>query len=256
MEWWAVLLIVLGCVVLWLLLSALFYRPFFKRFYDIVLSGIAILVFALPLAIVALGVLISMGRPVLFHSERVTKNEKRFHLLKFRSMKNAFDKDGVPLPDSERMTRFGNFIRKTSLDELPSLFNIFKGEMSIVGPRPLPLNYLPWFKREERKRFSIRAGLTGLAQVNGRGELGWEKKFSYDCEYNDSYSFFGDILIILKTVINVFKRADIGSRGNNSPADFHCYRSGLTEKELMVLEKEGKLPIDYEAWLNEKTINA
>ena len=171
-------------------------------------------------------------------------------------MKNAFDSDGVPLPDSERITKFGGFIRKTSLDELPSLFNIFKGDMSIVGPRPLPLNYLPWYKEEERKRFKVRAGLTGLAQINGRGELDWEKKFAFDGRYVDTYSFFGDILIILKTIVNVFKKADIGERGKDSPVDFHCYRSGLSEKELLVLEKENRLPETYEEWLNEKTFNA
>ena len=249
MEWWQILLIVLGSLLVLFILSIVFYRQFFKRFWDIVLSGLAILFLLVPIIFVAVGVVISVGKPLLYNSKRVTKNEKSFGLLKFRSMRNAYDSDGVPLPDSDRITRFGNFIRKTSLDELPSLFNIFKGDMSIVGPRPMPLNYLPWFKENERSRFKIRAGLTGLAQVNGRGELEWEKKFEYDCKYVQTYSFFGDIAIIFKTIISVFKRSNIGSRGENSPADFHCYRSGLTEKQLMDLEKEGKLPTSYEDWI-------
>ncbi len=248
MKWWLILLIVIGSLIIWLVLSTVFYRKFFKRFYDIILSGLAIIILFIPLCLVSFGVMLSVGKPVLFNSKRVTKGEKVFGLLKFRSMKNLFDDDGVPLPDSQRITKLGNIIRKTSLDELPSLFNILKGDMSIVGPRPMPLNYLPWFKENERKRFNVRAGLTGLAQVNGRGELDWEKKFEYDCKYIETYSFFGDILIILKTIISVFKRSNIGSRGENSPADFHCYRSGLTEKQLMDLEKNGELPNKYEDW--------
>lgn len=177
-------------------------------------------------------ILISMGKPVIFKQERAGKNEKPFMLYKFRSMKNAFDEYGVPLPDSERITPLGSFIRRTSIDELPSLINIIKGDMSIVGPRPLPTTYLPYYTEEERIRHRMRGGLTGLAQVNGRGTLSWEEKFKYDIEYVSNVSLLMDIKIIMKTIAKVLGSADIGERGKDAPMDFHVYRSGKTEREL------------------------
>ena len=155
-------------------------------------------------------------------------------------MKNAFDEYGVPLPDQQRITKTGRIIRKLSLDELPSLINIFRGDMSIVGPRPLPTNYGPWFYDSERKRHSVKGGLTGLAQVNGRNAISWEQRFAYDIQYVDHITFLNDVKIILKTVGKVLKRSNIGERGVNSAGDFHVLRSGMTEQELVIWEKDQK----------------
>ena len=251
MEWYWIVLIVLGGLVFWVAISALLYKQCFKRFYDIVFSGFALLVFGIPMLIVAIMVRVDLGKPVLFSQIRIGKNEKKFKLLKFRSMKNGFDEFGVPLPDSQRITKFGKFLRKTSIDELPSLINIFLGNMSIIGPRPLPWNYKPWFTKEERKRHSIRGGLTGLAQINGRNNISWEKKFEYDNYYVDHISLFLDVKILLLTVLKVTGQENIGERGNNAThGDFHCSRSGLSERELLELEKEDKLPLSYEDWIN------
>lgn len=226
------LVIILAFINL-LLWSEVFYRQFFKRFYDIVLSSFALAVLALPMALVSLLIKRNMGSPVLFTQERIGKDEKSFMLLKFRSMRSAFDEYGVPLPDTERMTGLGRILRKTSVDELPSLINILKGDMSIVGPRPLPTNYLKWFREDERIRHTVRGGMTGLAQVHGRNSASWEERFSYDAKYVENYSLRMDLGIILKTIMIVFEHKDIGTRGVDTPPDFHVYRSGLTEKELV-----------------------
>lgn len=182
--------------------------------------------------IIAAFVRIYLGKPVLFTQERIGKDEKPFKIYKFRSMRNAFDEYGVPLPDEQRLTKFGKLLRSTSLDELPSLWNILKGDMSIVGPRPLPSNYLPWYTEEERIRHTVRGGLTGLAQVNGRNATTWEERFQNDIYYVRNLSFKLDLSIIFKTVKVVFKRENIGVRGVSTPVDFHVYRSGKTEREL------------------------
>lgn len=214
------------------------YSKYFKRLFDIVLSLCALIVLGIPMLIVAVCIRIDMGKPILFTQNRIGKDEKMFKLLKFRSMKNLFDPYGVPLPDDQRITKLGKFIRKTSLDELPSLINILKGDMSIVGPRPLPWNYRHWFKEDERKRHLVRGGLTGLAQVNGRNAVSWEKRFAYDVQYVETIRFLGDFKIILQTVALVLKRSNIGTRGVDTPPDFHVYRSGLSERELLKIEKE------------------
>ena len=215
-----------------------YYEKHIKRTMDIICSGLAVVVLSPVFLVSAVAVWISLGRPVIFVQERLGKDEVPFNLLKFRSMKNVFDEYGVPLPDQKRRTRIGNIIRKLSIDELPSLINILKGDMSIVGPRPLPTNYGPWFYENERKRHSVKGGLTGLAQINGRNVLSWEERFVYDLQYVDHITFLGDVKIILKTVEKVLKRSNIGERGVNSPGDFHVYRSGMTEQELVMWEKE------------------
>ena len=141
------------------------------------------------------------------------------------------------MPDEQRITSLGRIIRKLSIDELPSLINILKGDMSIVGPRPLPTNYLPWFKEEERIRHQVRGGLTGLAQINGRNTASWEERFRYDTEYVNNLTFMMDAQILFKTIKVVFEHKDIGARGVDAPPDFHVYRSGLTEQELKLMEK-------------------
>ena len=152
---------------------------------------------------------VKLGSPVIFCQERPGKNEKIFKLYKFRSMTDARDANGRLLPDNERLTRFGKILRSTSLDELPELFNILKGEMSIVGPRPLAVQYLPYYNVAERHRHDVRPGLTGLAQVNGRVEIGWEERFAYDTHYVEHLSCILDIQILIMTVQKVFCRENV-----------------------------------------------
>lgn len=239
MEWYWVLLIVLGSVLLWVLLSALLYKPFFKRFYDIFLSGIALIILAIPLLVLSLMVRLKLGSPVIFQQERPGKDGKIFKMCKFRSMLPSQTRDGRILTDKERLnciekgidilsdeerlTKFGRLLRALSLDELPELWNIFKGDMSIVGPRPLATIYLPYYSKEEFHRHDVRPGLTGLAQVHGRNTASWKKRFEYDLKYVNKYSLFGDIKILFDTVLVVFKRSDIG-QGNERPEPFNIVR--------------------------------
>lgn len=209
MDWYYIVLIVLACIAGWIGLSALFYRQFFKRFYDVVLSGLALIVLSPVLLILTiLGSIKMKGNP-FFTQERPGKNEKVFKLIKFRSMTNAKDKDGNFLPDTQRNSRYGNALRKTSLDELPELFNILKGDMSIIGPRPLLIRYLPYYTSEEHHRHDVRPGLTGWAQVNGRNFITWEETFQLDLEYVRDISFAFDVKTILMTVKKVLSHSDI-----------------------------------------------
>ncbi len=185
------------------------YKSFFKRFFDFVLSLIALIVLSPVILVVAILVKFKLGSPIIFKQKRPGKNEKIFTMYKFRTMTDETDEDGNLLPDDDRLPRFGRVLRSTSLDELPELFNILKGDMSIVGPRPLLVSYLPYYTKEERHRHDVRPGLTGLAQINGRNTLTWEQKFIYDIEYINSVTLFNDIKIILHTVKKVFKRSDI-----------------------------------------------
>lgn len=189
--------------------KASFYEKYIKRLLDIVLSGGALLVLSPVLLITALLVRVKLGSPVIFCQPRPGKDEKIFNLYKFRSMTDARDENGQLLPDEIRLTKFGKLLRSTSLDELPELWNIFKGDMSIVGPRPLLVEYLPYYTEEEKLRHDVRPGLTGLAQVNGRNNLTWEQKFAYDLEYVNHLSLVNDVKIIIQTVKKVLVRADI-----------------------------------------------
>mgnify|MGYP001116688626 FL=1 len=185
------------------------YRHFFKRFFDIVLSFCALVVLSPVLLVLAILVRLKLGRPVVFRQERPGKDEKIFQLCKFRSMTDQRDGNGELLPDEVRLTKFGKALRSTSLDELPELWNILKGDMSIVGPRPLLVKYLPYYTEEERKRHDVRPGLTGLAQVNGRNFITWEETFAYDVEYVQNVTLLEDLKIIFQTVVKVLRRADI-----------------------------------------------
>ncbi len=187
------------------------YRHFFKRFFDILLSACALLVLSPVLLIVAVLVWLKLGSPVVFCQERPGKNEKIFRMYKFRSMTDARDKDGNPLPDEVRLTRFGKLLRSTSLDELPELWNILKGDMSIVGPRPLLVKYLPLYNEEQHRRHNVRPGLTGLAQVKGRNLLSWEEKFVLDVDYTMHISLKLDMKIIFMTIAVVLRRRGISS---------------------------------------------
>lgn len=220
MKWYWILAIVLGSVLLLFLLSWLLYKPFFKRFWDIVLSGLAILLLSPFLIIlIILGAIFMKGNP-FFTQERPGKKEKIFELIKFRSMNNKKDENGELLPDEQRLGKYGKFIRATSLDELPELFNIFIGNMSIVGPRPLLVRYLPRYNEEQRHRHDVRPGLTGYAQCHGRNAVSWKEKFEMDVWYTRHISLFGDIGIIFKTMLSVFKREGISSATNATMEEF------------------------------------
>lgn len=185
------------------------YEKYFKRMLDFLLSLIALIVLLPIMAIVYILVRIKLGKPAIFKQQRPGKNEKIFTLYKFRTMTDKKDENGNLLPDSERLTKFGKFLRSTSIDELPELINIIKGDMSIVGPRPLLVEYLPLYNEEQKHRHDVRPGLTGLAQVSGRNSISWEEKFKEDIEYINKITIINDIKIILLTVTKVFKREGI-----------------------------------------------
>lgn len=185
------------------------YVKFGKRFFDIVLSLIALLLLWPVILLVAILVRLKLGSPVIFHQKRPGYQEKIFTLGKFRTMTDARDASGELLPDAVRLTKFGAFLRKTSLDELPELWNILKGDMSIVGPRPLLVEYLPYYTKRERLRHTIRPGLTGLAQVNGRNFIAWDDRLEKDVEYVEHISFWLDLKILWMTVKVVLAREDV-----------------------------------------------
>lgn len=187
------------------------YKRYFKRPMDIILSLIALIVLSPILLIVAILVRIKLGSPIIFKQERPGLNEKIFTMYKFRTMTDERNKNGELLPDSVRLTRFGKFLRSTSLDELPELFNILKGDMSVIGPRPLLVEYLPLYNEYQKRRHEVRPGLSGLAQISGRNSISWEDKFDLDIEYVDNISFLGDWKIIFLTLKKVFIREGINS---------------------------------------------
>ncbi|WP_313167446.1 sugar transferase [Streptococcus parasuis] len=187
------------------------YRRFLKRPMDFILSLMAIIVLSPVLIIVGVLVRVKLGSPVLFKQKRPGLNEKIFTMYKFRTMTDEKDENGELLPDSVRLTKFGRMLRSTSLDELPELFNILKGDMSIVGPRPLLIQYLDLYNDHQKRRHEVRPGLSGHAQVNGRNAISWEDKFNLDVEYVDNVSFIGDWTIIFLTIKKVFVREGISS---------------------------------------------
>lgn len=193
---------------------------YIKRFFDIVSSLIAIIVLSPVLVITSILVRTKLGSPVLFKQERPGKNEKIFTLMKFRTMTDEKDENGELLPDEVRLTKFGKFLRSTSIDELPELFNILKGDMSVIGPRPLLVRYLPRYNAHQHRRHEVRPGLSGWAQVNGRNTVSWEDKFDMDVEYVDNYNLVMDIKILFMTVINVLKHDGISSETSATMEEF------------------------------------
>lgn len=186
---------------------------FFKRLFDIISSASG-LIFLSPVFLILIYLIRkNLGEPVFFTQERPGKDGKPFKMIKFRSMRDAVDKDGNPLPDSERLTPFGKKLRATSLDELPELWNVLKGEMSLVGPRPLLMSYLPLYNEFQNRRHEMRPGVTGWAQVNGRNALSWDEKFAHDIWYIDHYSFWLDMKILFLTVKKVFIKEGISAEG-------------------------------------------
>ena len=203
------------------------YSKYIKRILDIVLSFIAIIVLSpLLLLLTIIGWVAMCGNP-FFTQERPGKREEVFKLIKFRTMSNKKGVNGTLLPDEERLTNYGKFLRSTSLDELPELFNIINGDMSIVGPRPLLVKYLKLYNAEQQRRHEVRPGLTGLAQVNGRNAISWEEKFRYDIKYVDNVSLKGDFFIIVKTIKNVICRIGINSDNSVTMEEFKGNSSDL-----------------------------
>lgn len=204
------------------------YQKYIKRLLDIVISLAALIVLSPVLLIVAALVRVKLGSPVIFHQDRPGYREKVFHLCKFRSMTDARSADGELLPDEIRLTKFGKTLRATSLDELPELWNILKGDMSLIGPRPLLVRYLPRYNEFQRHRHDVKPGLTGWAQVNGRNAISWEAKFQYDVEYVEKVSFLFDLRILLLTVGKVFGRTGISSGTHATMEEFMGNDDGQT----------------------------
>lgn len=220
MKHWQILLIVIVGIIILLGLSIIFYKSFFKRFWDIVLSGIAIIVLSpLLLILTIIGAIAMRGNP-FFVQNRPGKNEKIFKLIKFRTMTCKKDAYGNLLPDEQRLVKYGKILRKTSLDELPELFNIFIGNMSIIGPRPLLVQYLDRYSNEQRHRHDVRPGLTGYAQCHGRNSLTWKEKFEMDIWYIKHISFFVDLKIIFDTILSVLKKNGINSNNSATMEEF------------------------------------
>lgn len=214
------------------------YKKYIKRFLDIVLSLCILIVLSPLLLILAVLVRIKLGGPVLFRQERPGLNEKIFTLCKFRTMTDARDKDGNLLPDKDRLTSFGKFLRATSLDELPEFFNILKGDMSFIGPRPLLVSYLPYYTKEESLRHTVRPGLTGLAQVSGRNFLNWDRRLAKDVEYVKGLSFAMDMKVLFLTVKVVFAKSDVAEDTNQAEGNFARIRQER-------LERTGKLEAEF-----------
>ena len=219
------------------------YRKFFKRFFDVLLSGCALILLSPVLLIVAVLVRTKLGSPVIFCQERPGKDEKIFKMYKFRSMTDARDENGELLPDEVRLTKFGRALRSTSLDELPELWNIFKGDMSIVGPRPQLVRDMVFMTPEQRLRHTVMPGLTGLAQVSGRNAISWEDKLATDLRYIRQITFLGDVKIVLLTVRKVFFREDISADGMDTAEDLGDYllrTAQVSEEAYQELQEESR----------------
>ncbi|EJT6496137.1 sugar transferase [Clostridium perfringens] len=196
---------------------------FIKRIFDIIASLGGLIVFSPIIIVVAILVRVNLGSPILFTQDRVGKNDKIFKMMKFRTMKDGIDKDGKLLPDSERLTNFGKILRSTSLDELPELINILKGDMSLIGPRPLLIEYLPLYSEEQKRRHNVLPGLTVWAQVNGRNSISWGEKFKLDVYYVNNWSLGLDLKIFFLTFYKLFNREGINQDGESTVEDFNGF---------------------------------
>ena len=207
------------------------YEKYFKRVFDIILSFVGLVILSPVLIVLFFLVKAKLGSPVIFSQERPGKNEKIFNLYKFRTMKDEKDDIGKLLADAQRLTTFGKKLRSTSLDELPQLVNILKGDMSIVGPRPLLVEYLPYYTDIEKNRHAVRPGLTGLAQINGRNNITWEDKFSHDLEYIKKITIKNDLEIIMKTIVKVINKSDISVGNDYKMPEFLETRTDINAKK-------------------------
>ena len=211
------------------------YKSFLKRFFDIVLSLVALLILGIPMLVVAIIVRCDVGSPILFGQKRIGKGNKEFKMWKFRSMTDARDENGVYLPDPERITKFGSFIRKSSIDELPSLLNILKGDMSIIGPRPLPTRYLKRYTEEQKRRHEVRPGLSCPSVVKGRNDQSWEAQFEGDVWYVDHVSFWVDLKSILGTIAIVLNHKGATASDGDCRGEF----VGIATREELETDSEG-----------------
>ena len=211
------------------------YRVFFKRLFDIIISGTALIILSPVLILLAILIRIKLGSPVFFTQERPGRNERIFKLYKFRSMTNQRDEKGELLPDARRLTDFGRFLRKSSLDELPELWNILKGDMSLIGPRPLLVSYLPYYTEREQLRHSVRPGLTGLAQASGRNFIAWDDRLEKDVEYVENLSFAMDVKVIWMTVGLVLGHSD------QVAGDTNAVEGNFAEIRKQRLKETGRL---------------
>lgn len=219
------------------------YKTFIKRLLDIAASSVCLVVFSPVILVTAALVRLKLGSPVLFSQERPGKGGKVFTLRKFRTMTGKCGEDGKLLPDGERLTKFGEFLRSSSLDELPELLNILKGDMSLVGPRPLLVEYLPHYDEFQKRRHEVRPGLTGLAQVNGRNLTTWDERFKFDVEYVDSISFRRDMAIMLQTIVTVFKREGISSENS---ATMESFVDSKKQQRVGFLKGHVVIPDDFD----------
>lgn len=239
------LLILLGSIGVWLFLSTFLYKTFFKRFYDVFLCFAALVLFSPLFFVLSLVGAIAMKGNPFFIQKRPGKKDKKgkekvFKLIKFRTMSNAKDRDGNLLPDEKRLNGYGRFLRSTSLDEFPEVLNILIGDMSIIGPRPQLIKDLVFMDDKQRERHNVRPGLTGLAQINGRNNISWEKKFEYDLQYLKNVSFWGDCSIFFKTIGKILRKSDVVREGTDSDIDFGEWllEEGKITKEYYMIKLE------------------
>ena len=218
------------------------YANYIKRIIDLVVTTIGLICISPIFLIVCVLVRIKLGSPIFFKQKRTGKDEKTFEMIKFRTMTDARDENGQLLPDTERFTKFGNFLRNSSLDELPELLNVIKGDMSLIGPRPLYPFYLPYYTEKESLRHSVRGGITGLAQVNGRALLRWNDRFEKDVEYISNITFWGDIKILWMTFYKVFKQDDIGIPSVTEEGGLHIVREAQRPEYLKLFEDDPNIP--------------
>ncbi len=218
------------------------YAKYIKRSIDLVVTTIGLICISPIFLIVCVLVRIKLGSPIFFKQKRTGKDEKTFEMIKFRTMTDARDENGQLLPDTERFTKFGNFLRNSSLDELPELLNVIKGDMSLIGPRPLYPFYLPYYTEKESLRHSVRGGITGLAQVNGRALLRWNDRFEKDVEYISNITFWGDIKILWMTFYKVFKQDDIGIPSVTEEGGLHIVREAQRPEYLKLFEDDPNIP--------------
>lgn len=216
------------------------YKQFLKRFLDLFITSLGLIFISPILLILCLLVRIKLGSPIFFKQVRIGKDERPFHIIKFRTMTDAHDGDGNLLPDTERFTKFGDFLRSSSLDELPELFNVLKGDMSLVGPRPLYPKYLPYYTKEESLRHTVRGGITGLAQINGRALCRWNDRFAYDIKYVKEMSFWNDIRILWRTFFKVASSEDIGIPSVTDEGGLHIVRDIQQPEKVAVVEAINK----------------
>ena len=218
------------------------YSRYFKRVIDFIVTMVGFIIISPLFLILCLLVRVKLGSPIFFKQKRCGKDEKTFEMIKFRTMTDARDENGKLLPDTERFTKFGNFMRNSSLDELPELLNVLKGDMSLIGPRPLYPFYLPYYTEKESLRHSVRGGITGLAQINGRALLRWNERFEKDVEYVQNETFIGDIKILWQTFFKVFKQDDIGIPSVTEEGGLHIVRSVQRPEYIKQFESDPNTP--------------